>query len=594
MAKSAFDKTWLIRSIFFVSAFIILLIGGVTYRYMEDLSESSEILTQTYKINGKLEQVLSYLKDAETGQRGFIITNNPLFLVPYTSGRENINNNFSDLKELTNNNQKQQNNLKELNELINNRMESFQKSFRFSSVGNYENQNFKENFLDGKKLMDSVRFKVKEMIDFENNQLIQRQATFDTNLKFTPLYLYLGVLVSLVLMFIAYTKIFSDLNKLKTSNDQLEIFKESTSQSQIISHHGNWIWNIDENTFIYSNNIYRLLGEEPQSFTATLENFLSFVHPEDVDKFQKEMEIMIQDHALPFIYYRIVQKNGVIKNFKSYGKVFKNSEGKRQLIGTTSDITDEIEHFRVIEERNLELERNNKELVAFNYFASHDLQEPLRKIQTFLSRLEEKEANTLSDSGLTYIDRIKEASGRMRLLIDDLLQFSRTNKIDKVFEDSDLNLLLEGAKQDLAIVIYEEKAIIKADVFPIIKVIPFQIQQLLYNLIGNSLKYKEKDRIPKINITYSIINASEEPEIIKPLKKQYHKITFTDNGIGFDNEYAQKIFVLFNRLHNKNEYSGTGIGLSICKKIVENHQGFISAHGIPNIGATFTVYLPAS
>ena len=243
---------------------------------------------------------------------------------------------------------------------------------------------------------------------------------------------------------------------------------------------------------------------------------------------------------------------------------------------------------------NLELERNNKELSAFNYAASHDLQEPLRKIQTFISRLEEKEADKFSDSGHQYLERIKSASSRMRLLIDDLLQFSRTNKPDKKFVVADLNELLENAKQDVAITILEKKAQITSDTLPKAAVIAFQIQQLFLNLLSNSLKYSKTDKVPIIQINYSKVMAKEEPHLIKASKSDYHKITFTDNGIGFDQKYAEKIFDLFNRLHNKQDYSGTGIGLSICKKIIENHRGFIFAKGEINVGSVFTVYLPYS
>ena len=593
MPTRILKKSWFIKSIFFISAFLILVIGGITYRNIENLNKSSELLKETYELNFKLEQIFSYLKDAETGQRGFIITNDPAFLEPYETGRENINNSFAELKELTKNHPSLQDSLKTLNVLIDKRMNSFQKAFRFSSVGNYNDPNFKENFLHGKNLMDTIRSKITAMINRENQTLQQRQLAYESTLKVTPFFLYLVLLVSLLLMFLAYNKIISDLGKLKTYNEQLEIFKESTKQSEIISQHGNWILDLDENTFTYSDNLYRLLGEEPQSFVPTLENYLNFVHPEDVEKLKSQMDKMVKNENLPFIYYRIVQKNGAIKHFKAYAKLHVNTDGKKQLLGITTDITDEIEYYRILEERNQELERNNKELSAFNYVASHDLQEPLRKIQTFLSRLEDKESSKLSESGKLYIDRIKNASSRMRLLIDDLLQFSRTNKTDKVFEVSDINLLLEGAKHDLAEIISEEKAVINADQFPSINVIPFQIQQLFSNLISNSLKYKSQDRIPEINISYTKIKASEDDKLTNPKKAYYHKITFTDNGIGFDNAYAEKIFVLFNRLHNKDEYSGTGIGLSICKKIVENHEGYITANGQPNVGATFTIYLPA-
>jgi light-regulated signal transduction histidine kinase (bacteriophytochrome) len=180
----------------------------------------------------------------------------------------------------------------------------------------------------------------------------------------------------------------------------------------------------------------------------------------------------------------------------------------------------------------------------------------------------------------------------MRILIEDLLQYSRTTKTEKVFEDTNLNDLLENVKIDLAQFIEEKHAKIQNQSLPKLKVIPFQIQQLFANLINNSLKYSKADTIPEIKITCKKVSAADEEFIPKSTKDKFYKITFKDNGIGFEQEYAEKIFVLFNRLHNKNEYEGTGIGLAICKKIVENHRGFIFATGKPNAGATFIIYLP--
>lgn len=594
MPTRLLKKTWLIKSIFFASAFIVLLVGGITYRNIDDLSHSSDLLTQTHKVNVNLNQILSYLKDAETGQLGYIITNEPVYLEHYNTAKENINNVIVELKELTRDNTTQQKSLRELHVLIDQCLENFEKYSSFSTVENYNNADFIEIFLNGKNLMDSIHVKIKSMINYENGLFRLREAAYKSYLNLTPKSLYLVLLFSLVLMFTAYNKIISDFRELKKNYEQLEIFKKSTNQAEIISSHGNWIWNIEKNTFLYSDNLYRLLGEKPQSFKPTLENYLRFVHPEDKGKFQKDVEKMMVDEILPFTYHRIIQKNGDIKHFKAYGKLYANSEGKKQLLGITTDISSEIEHYTILEEHNLELERSNKELLAFNYVASHDLQEPLRKIQIFLSRLEEKEADKLSESGLLYIERIKNASSRMRMLINDLLQFSRTNKADQAFEVSDINLLLNNAKQDLAEVISQKNALINADVFPEMNIIPFQIHQLFSNLLSNSLKYISEGKNPEINIRYSEIKASDEPQILNPKKSLYHKITFSDNGIGFDNDYAENIFVLFNRLHNKDEYSGTGIGLSICKKIVENHQGYILAHGEPNVGATFTIYLPAN
>jgi hypothetical protein len=221
------------------------------------------------------------------------------------------------------------------------------------------------------------------------------------------------------------------------------------------------------------------------------------------------------------------------------------------------------------------------------------LQEPLRKIQTFISRIAEKESDKFSDTGKEYMERIQKAAERMRLLIDDLLQYSRSNKSEKVFETCDLNDLFENAKQELSESIEEKKVVINCEKLPVMKAIPFQIQQVFVNLINNSIKYSKEGVQPIIDISYKSVVSEKEPMLPAQNKSKFHKITFKDNGIGFESEYNEKIFVLFSRLHNKNEYSGTGIGLSICKKIAENHKGYIFAEGHPGKGATFTLYLPS-
>lgn len=580
-----------IKISFYIALLVIVVAGAIAFKTTKNLSKSSDLVVETYMVNVQLEQILSYLKDAETGQRGFIITNDSLYLDPYVKSRESINNSFAELKELTKENDFQQNKLKDLSSLIDKRLNNFERSSSFSINNNLESPKFDPVFFEGKVLMDSIRNKISEMITHEREELSRRQENYQSDALLTPIFLFFLILLSIALVLLAYYKITKDIESLKIYNEELETFKESANQSEIISKHGNWIWDIEDETYTYSDNLYRLLGEQPQSFTPNLDTFMSYVHPDDKEKLNNDVADMLENEHLPFVHFRIIQKSGNIKRFKSYAQVLE-LDGVKKLIGTTSDVTDEFESFRMLEERNAELERNNKELSAFNHVASHDLQEPLRKIQTFLSRLVDKESENLSKNGQVYISRIQNAASRMRLLIDDLLQFSRTNKSEKVFETANINLILEGAKQDLAEAISDSDALITSDTFPVMHVIPFQIQQLFSNLISNSIKYQKEDSTPKISIEYARINAIEEDKLIKPKKEYYHKLTFTDNGIGFKNEYAEKIFVLFNRLHGKSDFSGTGIGLSICKKIVENHKGYIFANGTPDKGAIFEVYLP--
>ncbi|WP_299393314.1 CHASE3 domain-containing protein [uncultured Gelidibacter sp.] len=581
-----------LKIIFGASLFIVLVMGGVAYKYIKELSKSIDDVQHNYQVHIALERMASALKDAESGKRGFMISRDSTYLEPLLVSSSAFDNSLKDLEELTKNNPEQQKNIAELKIKVDKNIEIFQKTLELSTSNDFDSPEFIAAFREGRQTMNSVRFKINQMTAHENDVLSLAREISSKRLSNAPMLVYYVLILSLLILLLTYLQITKNLKILKEKNELLETFKKSTIQSEIISKHGNWIWHIEENIYEYSDNLYRLLGEEPQSFDPNLDNYLSFVHPDDVEKLMEHVEEMMENEDLPFIHYRIIQKNGAIKHFKAYAKLLVDSDGHKRLLGTTADITNEIENYRLIEKRNLELERSNKELSSFNYVASHDLQEPLRKIQTFLSRLEDKEKDKLSNSGKLYIERIKSSSSRMRSLIDDLLQFSRTNKSEEAFEESNLNILLETAKHDLAEIIGDKRARITSDSMPSMKVIPFQIKQLFLNLLSNSLKYSRENTPPAITITYSLTNASDLPKIKYSKFNTYHTITVQDNGIGFDQEYAEKIFILFNRLHNKNEYSGTGIGLSICKKIVDNHNGYITAVGDTNTGSTFTVYLP--
>lgn len=234
------------------------------------------------------------------------------------------------------------------------------------------------------------------------------------------------------------------------------------------------------------------------------------------------------------------------------------------------------------------IESQNKQLEQYAYIASHDLQEPLRKIRVFTSMLEAQIDN--KEAVVATIAKINTAANRMAILIKDILNYSQLTELDTLFAKTDLNEVMENVKEDFSLLIEEKGVVIQNDKLPVLKAIPMQMQQLFANLISNSIKFNNNK--PLIQIFYEKIEkdkASEYPQLISDMS--FHKFTLKDNGIGFDQEYAAEAFKLFHRLHHKT--SGTGIGLALCKKIIENHNGVITVQSKPEKGTTFTLFFPA-
>lgn len=285
-----------------------------------------------------------------------------------------------------------------------------------------------------------------------------------------------------------------------------------------------------------------------------------------------------------------------------YRKNHQLVQHEKKLLAANRSLQKEIEERKASEEKikllNEQLVENNEHLKAVNeeldqfaYVASHDLQEPLRKIQVFSDKILMK--NNHDDETERYFKKIISSSRRMQSLINDLLSFSRHSMGSLHFKKTDLTHLLLEVKGELEIEIEKTKAVIQISKLPVIWAIPSLAQQLFYNLLSNAIKFRKKDIAPLITITAREERAENLTHIIKnPVAEKYCLVSVEDNGIGFDQSYAKEIFVVFKRLHSYHEFEGSGVGLSICKKIAEKHSGFIMATGEPGKGALFTVGLP--
>ncbi len=377
-------------------------------------------------------------------------------------------------------------------------------------------------------------------------------------------------------------------------------FREMADQSPI------WIWITDAEVNVqYANKeLLTYIGiEDSTYFTGHV--WKEVVHPDDVELVFAGFAIAVQNVSEFALEFRI--KNASTNHYEWFKVIAapKLEEGKLVgFIGTGMNIDQQksfAEHLKSevdyrtkeLADSNMKLESMNKELQSFAYISSHDLQEPLRKIQMFAEVLMDREYDNLSKTGKAKFEKIQSAANRMQSLINDLLAYSRTDTEKRVFELIDLKTVIEEVENDLGEELVKKQGKIEVLSSCNIEVVPFQFRQLIYNLISNSVKYSKSDVPPVIKIECATIVGSDGDNQLLVAGKSYAKITITDNGIGFDKQFSEKIFEVFQRLHSKQEYLGTGVGLAIVKKIVQNHNGFISAHAESGTGAVFQVIIPS-
>lgn len=354
-------------------------------------------------------------------------------------------------------------------------------------------------------------------------------------------------------------------------------------------------WDLLTGEVWWNDRFYQTFGYRAEEVGLDSESWTSRIHPSDVERVRRRTRELIENGGDGWSdEYRFRRADGSYAVVFDRGYVVHDGGGKPlRVLGSMMDITERKQAEEKLSLYADRLERSNRELQDFASVASHDLQEPLRKIQAFGDRLKAKWGEALGEEGGDYLRRMQNAAGRMQTLINDLLMFSRVESKAQPFVRVDLASVARDVIADLEVQIEQAGATVEVGHLPAVEADPLQMRQLLQNLIGNSLKYRRPETRPVVKVHGVTQEDAGPPSGGEPRPTGHlYSIFVEDNGIGFDEKYLDRIFTVFQRLHGRTEYEGTGIGLAVCRKIAERHGGSITARSAPQKGATFIVTLP--
>ena len=563
----------------FVLAFSMLTImGTVTFNSTVSLVNASSKVNQSHEVIGGLERMLSWLKDAETGYRSFIITGEELYLEPIETGLTEIEHELKNIAALTSDSAIQQKKLDTVEVLIQLRLQQLSEG-----IAQRREAGFKMGLgvlgssNSGNRIMDSLRNEVALMQAEERRLLEQRaEATASTAGK-TKAAIFLGSLVSMIIfgviaLFLSRTTV-NMVNEVKVRKRAEE---ETNSLARFPSENPGPIVRVaTDGTILYSNPAGQLLLPDEYSEVGriTTEAWRQIVSESLATGAETSVEVNWESRDFSFAVVPIVDAGYV----NLYGRDITNRKLAEEELRTLAS----------------NLETSNRELQDFASVASHDLQEPLRKILAFGDRLRSKCNDALSEQGQDYLQRMMDAAQRMRDLIDDLLTLSRVSSQGNPIVPVDLAVIAAQVISDLEVAVEQSEGRIEVGELPTIDADATQMRQLLQNLISNALKFHKPDEPVVVKVNSRTINDYSIDGAGGASVAKMVELTVEDTGIGFDETYSDRIFKVFQRLHGKDQYSGTGLGLAVCRKIAERHNGTITAKSKPGQGAKFIATLPS-
>ncbi len=450
-----------------------------------------------------------------------------------------------------------------------------------------------EKDLLGKRLLNVMPGNKEQGLFDSYKDVVEKGAPMSTEIYYTGEGINTWFHISAAKLDDGFVVTFSDITEQK---NQITLIKERElllKEAEVLASMGSWKWTAKTNEMVWSDGLSRILGnvnEEKRSW----DTFIECAHKDDKESLRNFITNAMNTLEGFRMEYRCLV-NGAIRHF--YISVTTETEiEKGNILGIVVDITDLKLKEKQLEHMNMDLKRSNEDLEQFAYVASHDLQEPLRKIRAFGDLLLTKYSSKVEAIGADYIDRMQGAAARMQILIQDLLSFSRVSRNSAQHEMVDVNPIITEILDDLENQIVREGATITVGNLYSIVGDKAQLKRLFQNLISNAIKFHKANEKAKVNIYASPLTNAEQQRYFPAADSNTKYIVFIveDNGIGFEQQYAEKIFNIFQRLNGRMDYEGTGIGLAICRKIITNHRGVIAAESIEGVGSRFIAILPSN
>jgi len=578
---------------FGLAALLLLLIAFITYRSTKGFLATASQVAHSHQVLAMHETLLRHLMEAESGERGYLVTGDSIYLLTYTSSWVYITQDFEKLKALTADNPDHQAQLAIMEPLIHRKLAVVKENITARQLEGDEKASALFAKGEDRSLMSEIREIMTVFQSDEQHLLVARVDSFGHIGEVTTAVIVFGTMVGVFFLAAATWMILRDVGARRKAEEELARERNLLSiLIETIPFHvyvkdmeGRYLLdNASHRRYLGVRDINEVKGRTPADF---FQSELAAIY-EEVDRKVMATGESVLNHEEP-----AVDREGNFCWFStSKVPLYDIDEKMVGLVCLSANITDSKHANEKLRHFAAQMERSNQELQEFASVASHDLQEPLRKILAFGDRLKLKCGDSLGEQGRDYLARIQDAATRMRTLISDILTLSRVTSVNRPFVEVDLLQVAKGVVSDLELLIEQTGASVEVGFLPAIEADPAQMRQILQNLLSNALKFHAAGHKPIVSISAKILDVNDYQLLGALPGSEVCQIMVTDNGIGFSAEYAEKIFALFQRLHSRDQYEGTGIGLAVCRKITDRHGGSIMAKSSDGDGATFIVTLP--